>query len=127
MISSLKEKIENDFIKSENERINESYKYFCENIDKEELKDINTILIELNKAIKINFDYYENDNNNECMELIFLLEKKEHKKNRNVNKKIKNGSFKSLKKPKIISMNGRVLSNNSSNETQYSPHQSIKE
>ena len=87
MISSLKEKIENDFIKSENERINESYKYFCENIDKEELKDINTILIELNKAIKINFDYYENDNNNECMELIFLLEKKEHKKNRNEIKK----------------------------------------
>ena len=126
MISSLKE-IENDFIKFENERINESYKNFCENIDKEELKDINTILIELNKSIEINLDYYENNNNNECMELIFLLEKKEHKKKRNINKKIKNGPFKSLKKPKIISMNGRVLSNNSSNETQYSSHQSIKE
>ena len=113
MIFSFEEKTENDFIKFENEKFSESYKYFCENIDKEEEKDINIILMELNKSIQLNLDYYyENNINKDCMELIFLLEKKGHKKNRKVNKKIKNGFFKPLKKPKIISMIGRVLSNN---------------
>ena len=115
MNSLLNEKTKNDFIEFGNEKFNESFNFYFGNIDKEEEKDLNMILKELNKAIQINLDckYLKKSINNECKELIFLLENKGNKKINHSNKMNKSGPFKPLKKPKIISMTGRVLSNTS--------------
>ena len=112
------------------EKYNETYEFFIENINEEEIKDINIILDELNKAILINIDNIYNNSDDECQEILFLLEKKNDKKNKNIkikNKKINNKCcpFKPLKKPKKISMVGRVLSNSPSNETQCSSNHCI--
>ena len=126
MTSLITEKTENNYFNFEKEKNNESISDYYENIDIEEEKDINIILKELNKSIQINLEYNYFDD--ECKELIFLLEKekKNEKKLKYSNKKKKNCPFKSLKKPKIISMSGRILSDCSSNETQYSSQQCIK-
>ena len=89
---------------------------------KEDLRDTELILLELNQAIQINLNFQEDD---ECQELLTILRKPAQKKltSQKCKTKIKCGPFKSLKHPKKISLVGRVLSDIPSCDTQCSSNQ----
>ena len=89
---------------------------------KEDLRDTELILFELNQAIQINLNFQEDD---ECQELLTILRKPAQKKltSQKCKTKIKCGPFKSLKHPKKISLVGRVLSDIPSCDTQCSSNQ----
>ena len=69
----------------------------------EESSEIKSILSELDKNININIK--ENENNNECQEIINILKKPLSDKNI----RFYNSPFKPLLKPRKISMIGKVL------------------
>ena len=89
--------------------------------NKEENSVFKTILDDLNKNIEINIKELENENKNECQEILDIL--KFPLSDKNIRGRI--SPFKPLLKPKKISMIGRVFSdiplveinNNTNNNT----------
>lgn len=84
----------------------------------EESQEIENIVKELDEAILLDIDTYTS-HSNECEEILNILKKPIHKKNRHNG----NNLFKPLRQPKKISLRGRVLSDTPSNETQSSSGQ----
>ena len=91
--------------------------------DTEENEDIETILTELNKAIDIDTRFLSsNENKNEekyqyqdeCEEILSILKKPLSEKS------LSNNPFKILKKPKKVSLIGRVFSDIPSDDTKSS-------
>ena len=97
-------------------------------LNEEELSQINSLITELNKAIQINININERNNDEkDCKEILSILQRQKIKNKQiiNKNKTIKTCVFKPLKRPKKISLIGRVLSDTPLSDTQSSSNQNI--